>query len=49
MTNESLRQLVTRLASRGVSVDGARLDRHDLERLAIPDSAAARAAEGLAE
>jgi hypothetical protein len=49
MTNESLRQLVTRLASRGVSVDGARLDRHDLERLAIPDSAAARAAEELAE
>jgi len=48
MTNESLRQLVTRLASRGVSIDGARLDRHDLERLTIPDSAAARAAEELA-
>jgi HD domain len=48
MTNESLRQLVTRLASRGVRIDGARLDRHDLERLSIPDSAAARAAEELA-
>lgn len=48
MTNEGLRQLVTRLASRGVSIDGARLDRHDLERLAVPDSAAARAAEELA-
>lgn len=49
MTNEALRQLVTRLASRGVSIDGARLDRHDLERLTIPDSPAARAAEELAE
>jgi len=48
MTNESLRQLVTRLASRGVSIDGARLDRHDLERLTVPDSTAARAAEELA-
>jgi HD domain len=48
MTNEGLRQLVTRLASRGVSIEGARLDRHDLERLTIPDSAAARAAEELA-
>lgn len=48
MTNEGLRRLVTRLASRGVSIDGARLDRHDLERLTIPDSAAARAAEELA-
>jgi hypothetical protein len=48
MTNEGLRQLVTRLASRGVSIDGARLDRHDLERLTIPDNAAARAAEELA-
>jgi len=48
MTNESLRQLVTRLAARGVSVGGARLDRHDLERLTVPDSAAARAAEELA-
>ena len=48
MTNEGLRQLVTRLASRGVSIDGARLDRHDLERLTVPDSAAARAAEELA-
>ena len=48
MTNEGLRQLVTRLASRGVSIDGARLDRHDLEGLTIPDSAAARAAEELA-
>lgn len=48
MTNESLRRLVTRLASRGVSIDGARLDRHDLERLTVPDSAAARAAEELA-
>ncbi len=48
MTNESLRQLVTRLASRGVSIGGARLDRHDLERLTVPDSAAARAVEELA-
>ena len=48
MTNEDLRRLVTRLASRGVSIDGARLDRHDLERLTVPDSAAARAAEELA-
>jgi hypothetical protein len=48
MTNEGLRLLVIRLASRGVSIDGARLDRHDLERLTIPDSAAARAAEELA-
>ncbi len=48
MTNEGLRQLVTRLASRGVSIDGARLDRHDLEGLTIPDSSAARAAEELA-
>jgi len=48
VTNESLRLLVTRLASRGVTVDGARLDRHDLERLTVPDSAAARAAEELA-
>jgi len=48
MTNEGLRRLVTRLASRGVSIDGARLDRHDLERLTVPDSAAARAAEELA-
>jgi hypothetical protein len=48
MTNEGLRQLVTRLASRGVEIDGARLDRHDLERLTIPDSPAARAAEELA-
>jgi hypothetical protein len=39
---------VTRLASRGVTIDGARLDRHDLERLTVPDSAAARAAEELA-
>jgi hypothetical protein len=48
MTNEGLRQLVIRLAARGVSVGGARLDRHDLERLTVPDSAAARAAEELA-
>jgi hypothetical protein len=48
VTNETLRQLVTRLASRGVTIDGARLDRHDLERLTVPDSAAARAAEELA-
>jgi hypothetical protein len=48
MTNEGLRQLVTRLASRGVSIGGARLDRHDLERLTVPDSAAALAAEELA-
>ena len=48
MTNEGLRQLVTRLASRGVSIDGVRLDRLDLERLTVPNSAAARAAEELA-
>lgn len=48
MTNEGVRQLVTRLAARGVTVGGARLDRHDLERLSVPDSAAARAAEELA-
>jgi hypothetical protein len=48
MTNEGLRKLVTRLASRGVSIGGARLDRHDLERLTVPDSAAALAAEELA-
>jgi hypothetical protein len=48
MTNEGLRRLVTRLASRGVRIGGARLDRHDLERLTIPDSTAARAAEDLA-
>jgi hypothetical protein len=48
MSSERLRLLVTRLASRGVSIDGARLDRHDLERLTIPDSAGARAAEELA-
>lgn len=48
MTNEGLRRLVTRLASRGVSIGGARLDRHDLGRLTVPDSPAARAAEELA-
>jgi hypothetical protein len=48
MTNEALRGLVTRLASRGVDIGGASLDRHALERLAVPDSAAARAAEELA-
>jgi hypothetical protein len=48
MTNEDVRRLVTRLASRGVSIDGVRLDRHDLEHLTIPDSPAARAAEELA-
>lgn len=45
---ETLKLLVTRLASQPTAVAGTRLSLHDVERLRVPDSPAARAAEELA-
>lgn len=47
-TSEEIRLLLTRLGDGGHDVAGVRVDRHDLERLEVPDSAAAREAERVA-
>ena len=48
-TSEEIRQLVSRLGGAdAIDVVGVRVDRHDLDRLRVPDTDAAREAERVA-